>query len=611
MLNLAVRVKPYADESFVGYMGRLANANALPHAYFQSQFFLLSENDQVEFLSKVNAPGGWTETVVELRSPRSNRDPIYYRTPKHCPQCLLDNGYWKQSWMYKLYNVCAVHGVRLVDRCPHCKVVHNFSAFSQKNCDHCGNDYLVQEALEKAGTIEIWFANLVENRIWNSKPINSSIVCNLPIQDFHDALFSLGQVVSTEFNGKRLVGVVRFTDDVRLISQASGTIVFDWPWSFYEYLNSIYSKRGGHWTATACFHRVRHVLYHRLKDPRFDFLRAEFEHYLAENWKGPIDSKSRSLSSETIEKHLWKPVATVAKMLGLKVSRVESFMRQGRIASTSIRYDCGKVSTILNLKDVQKIATEQAAAQTLTEVSRRLGIGERRVRELIKSELLPVLTAKGQSQNSWWLDCDSFLDKIRVSTQDIPEGRLLNIRSVFKNWLKGERGAEEFTRLIIDGTISVYAICGPSRFSDLVLSECDLKRALVSKKIYPPLKGFCTYKEAAALLNIPGKYVRCLIRSELIAACSTTLQYPRISMKELNDFHQEFISTNELSRVCGTRVFDLMNALASHGFVPALNVQCVSGHSHEFWLRGPALDVFISSNYGRHRCAMPRYAADF
>ncbi len=610
MLNLAVRVKPYADESFVGYMGRLANANALPHAYFQSQFFLLSENDQLEFLSKVSAPTVWKEMVRDLTNPRSNHDPMCYRTPKHCPQCLRDNGYWKQSWMYKLYNACAVHGVQLVDRCPSCHVLHNFSAFSHQDCEHCGNDYVVSAALKKAGAIDIWFAKLVENRVWHSKPINSNLVCNLPIQDFHDVFFTLGQVVSTESNGKRLVGVVRYTQDMVLISQAAATIAFDWPWSFHDYLNNIYSNRGRQWTAKTCFHRIRHVLYNRLKDERFEFLRAEFEHYLAENWKGPIDLKSTSMSFDTIEKHLWKPIATVAKMLCLKVSRIESFMRQGKIASTSIRYECGKVSTVLNVDDVQAIAAEQATAQTLTDVSKRLGISERRVRELINSDLLPVLTEKREGENSWWLDCDAFLGTIKVSVRDKPEGRLLTIRSLLKNWLKEERGLAGFIRSVIDGSISVYTIYGPSRFSDLVVRECDFKQLLGSQKGHATVKEFCNYQEVATLLNIPRSHVHCMIRGETIVTRSGTSQYPKVPVKELNDFHLKFISTNELSKVCGTRVFDLIKALASHGLEPALEVHCLLGHSHEFWSRGSTLNAFIASHYGGHRCAKPRYPVD-
>ncbi|WAH58806.1 TniQ family protein [Pseudomonas silvicola] len=600
MLNLAVMVYPHHDESFVGYMGRLAKANALPHTYFQQKFLLLSEEEQSGFLSKVNAPMGWVDTIRAIIKPRSNHDPMCYRSPKHCPQCMLEFGYWKHIWMFKLYNVCTSHGVQLVERCSHCQMLLCYDAFSNLRCSHCGNSFLHPSNFKKAGAIDCWFSRLIENRISNSDPLNPTLICNLSFEDFHSAFFNLGRVVMTETSGKRIVGVVRSTEDMTAISHACATIAFDWPWSFLEYLRKVHLKQGGRWTATGCFDRVRHVLYHALKDHKFDFLRAEFEHYLTENWKGPIDSKAKTLSSETVENHSWKPIAVAAKMLGIKNSRVKVFIRQGRLASNSIRYECGKVSTIINVEELRAIAAEQARVQTLTQVARRLGVNERRVRELIEAELLPVLTKKCRGENSWWLDCDSFVGKLEPLKLDSSEGNPLPISHFVKYYLKKERSFVGLVRSILDGHLKVYSAPGAKRFSDLMIRESEY-RIFLKSNFGNSIKELCTQQEAAVLLGIPGRYLPFLIKTGVIETTLDGLKRPRLTMKGVRCFHRSYISTIELSKVSGSKVDDLLAKLTDYGLEHDLLVKRPTGLTLEFWKRGPDLQDFIDSNYGGER----------
>lgn len=603
MLNLAVMVYPHHDESFVGYMGRLAKANALPHKYFQQNFLLLPEEEQLGFFSKVKAPIGWLGTTQAIKKPRTNYDPMCYRNPKHCPQCLLESGYWKHNWMFKLYNVCTSHGIQLVDRCAHCQILLCYDAFSTLRCSHCRNSFLEPITFKEAGSIDCWFAKLIDNRISNAEPINSTLICSLSFEDLHSAFFNLGRVVMLETSERQLVGVVRSTEDMAAISHASATIAFDWPWSFLDYLKKVHLKHKEQWRVTRCFERVRHVIYNVLKDDRFEFLRAEFECYLAESWRGPIDSKSTKLPLGVVENHSWKPVAVAAKLTGLKVSRVKVFMRQNRIASSSIRYQCGKVSTIINVDELRRIATEQASAQTLNQVARRLGLSELRVHELIAADLLPVLTKKCTGENSWWLDCDSFLEKVRPSALIGFEGDPLSIRQILRYFLKSGQSFIGVVNSILDGHVKVYAIPGACRFSDLMILESEYRKFLKTKTGRDTVKELCTRQEAAVVLGIPVRYVPFLIEARIIETALDGFKRPRLTMKGVRLFHRNYVSTIELCKVCSSRTYDLLDKLADHGFEPDLVVERSTGHIIEFWKRGGRLDAFIASNYGSHRSA--------
>lgn len=184
-----------ADESFNGYLLRLAGANGyrgisdfLRHTICQdgqrplsgSAVYKLRQDRQV--LEKVGRvavgdPHHLLQWQVEaigiakaalIHGCRVDDDAYLQEFAQVCPRCLAAEGYAREAWDFATVTVCDTHRNRLVDTCPDCGQRLTWSRTNLFSCGKCGADicrFALSETNADASRVSADFAALAPFRV--------------------------------------------------------------------------------------------------------------------------------------------------------------------------------------------------------------------------------------------------------------------------------------------------------------------------------------------------------------------------------------------------------------------------------------------------------------
>lgn len=70
----------------------------------------------------------------------------------YCPECLIENAYWKKDWLLRAYDVCTKHKILLLEKCPGCDSKLSLTRSSICHCSKCGADF--RQAIPKSASTE-------------------------------------------------------------------------------------------------------------------------------------------------------------------------------------------------------------------------------------------------------------------------------------------------------------------------------------------------------------------------------------------------------------------------------------------------------------------------
>jgi hypothetical protein len=603
MFNLPVKVHPFHDESLVGYLGRLATANGFSHTFLIKQCRKLTDEAMQSFYKGSDTPSVWASSVKSLSSTRASFDPLSMYCPKHCPKCLDEQVYWKYVWGLKLYNVCVEHSVQLVDTCHHCGMRLCFGAFTTFRCSLCHRDIRKNNSSTLASTSDVWFSKLLENRALSKPALNDSVLCNLSIWNLHELFLNIGFIASN-LKGRNCRHVF-LSSDLSKISHSAGEIAFGWPCSFYEYLDICQnSVSGDKWHPKVCYQKIYHIVFRKLKREAYDFLRDEFENYLLSNWRGPLTSRSTTFSRETIQSHRWKPIKTVAYSIGLPPSKLKLFLEKGLISSSSIQHDCGKISTVVDVKEARTFVENFNKSPNLKEAARQLGLSERRVRSLVIAGYLVGYNSRNGNPTPWIVDCESFIKKFSPSDVLKVSDQYLSVRKVLTFYLKTEKQFLDFVGALIKGEIRLFRSDADLSFSDYRLLIDDYRswkqRWVTDHQATTSLSA----QEAASVLGVKDQVVYGLINNGLLAHVVETNRR-RILPTTLKRFRERYVFNREIARQFLKSPKLVASRLIENEFRPVAgpheeNSVC----RHYLWRRTQDLYEFLKLEFGNRVVAV-------
>ena len=594
MLNLPVKVLPHHDESLIGFIGRLAIVNGFSHTFLIKKCRDLTDEEVESFCKKSDVPFVWISSVKALSKTRGSLDPLSTYCPKHCPKCLNEGGYWKYVWGLKLYNFCVEHSMQLVDTCHHCGMRLCFAAFTTFRCSLCYRDIRQNRTCLPASTSDVWFSKLLENRALSRPPLNDSALCNLSIGNFHELFINIGFIVSN-LAGRNCRNIF-LSSDLSKISRSAGKIAFGWPGSFYEYLDFCQNSTGGDkWHPKICYQKIYRVTYHKLKSEGYDFLREEFEHYLLSNWRGPLNPRATTLSPETIQSHRWKPIKAVANSLDLAPSKLKLLLENGLISSSTLRHDCGKISTVVDIQEAKAFVESAARSRSLKDASKQLGINERRVRSLVNGDLLVGYRSSTKALTPWAIDCDNFLSKFLLSDMIDDGGEYLTIRKVLTFYLREDTQFLDFIKALVKGEMVLYAGEQDTSFSDYKLVADDYFFWKSQWLKQHPTTTSLTVREVASVLAVNAEIVYAMINNGLIEHGVIGSQR-MIKPSELKRFREKYVLNREVADQFRISPKVVVSCLSENNFKPAagphvLNYPC----RHYIWRRTDKLYDVLNS----------------
>lgn len=157
---LPIRVRPYDEESFYGYLLRLASANGRKSVgellkligVKDKPCHLLSEVKAAEDVSNALSP--WimypsprlferfhnTITEPHIWDAQRSIQVIRVHSPRFCPECFKskDKRYFRAHWALLPNTHCTEHRVELIDHCPQCSTPLEWRKSVFSHCLHCG-----------------------------------------------------------------------------------------------------------------------------------------------------------------------------------------------------------------------------------------------------------------------------------------------------------------------------------------------------------------------------------------------------------------------------------------------------------------------------------------
>lgn len=162
----------WADESFAGYLLRLAEANGyagirdllkaasieapgpisrllrkvrLTKQHLES-IGAMAIGDAKHLARFLISPIG--DEAVFILDCRVDNDAILEERCQVCPTCLAESGYCKESWDFATITTCPLHFTRLQDKCAACATRISWTRPSLMHCFKCGSDFREASRIE-------------------------------------------------------------------------------------------------------------------------------------------------------------------------------------------------------------------------------------------------------------------------------------------------------------------------------------------------------------------------------------------------------------------------------------------------------------------------------
>lgn len=328
--------EPFDDESFVGYIMRLAELNEIPESRWILK--LAGMNRLYDYRYKYNsdfrvdtAPLSKLTGVSEdklknllyLHEQGRRRhivgnlvvfgEPIQHHyvvreKPKLCPVCLSENNYCRRIWEISPVTACPVHKCLLIQNCPKCG---RFVSWSRPKINFCQCEFDFRKSeIVSLSPEELRLSEFIHQKFglpcsfrenFFKYPLNT-----LPLRDLLTLLFFTAAHFAEmpDYTG---VGISKYRTNQEIHSVLCRSLeVFDsWAKSFYEFIKSwkkqeityfinckqLYLSKVELPREYGEYELFNQILHNVLFEKQFSFIHEEFQEYLLRLKSGDFSSQ--------------------------------------------------------------------------------------------------------------------------------------------------------------------------------------------------------------------------------------------------------------------------------------------------------------------------------
>jgi len=333
-LTAPFRIRPVPDvrEGPCHYLLRLGKANSFS-AHWIWRRVGASRTELVNYLQREIHADAFAYLAQDTKSIWITR---YARV---CPRCLQGNvGSDSMGWEIRSADACIHHKCWLVDQCRCGARLNPLRArLNQCNCGVRLSSFETREAPPSVVTLS---AMLISSLSMKSPMcLNSLLSTENPFRQFNTSELQV------------LIRVFGFYGDPNSPLRASGEersfhmseswpvtslaaeVIINWPEAFHRLLawNQSRNENDSTLRLSRSFGRLYHHLYVTLRDPRYDFIRTELEHYLTTHW--PAVSGGNRLRMRHIEKDRWRwwPANKACAALGVSKAVLFDLVARGEL----------------------------------------------------------------------------------------------------------------------------------------------------------------------------------------------------------------------------------------------------------------------------------------
>jgi len=513
-------------------------------------------------------------SYVGVKSRLTEGDESLKRYSRWCPSCLRnqEEPFGRIGWEIRFADACSVCSSWLVDRCSSCDQLVPWKRASYEQCD-CGQ-FLTSETTPVAPPSLVHLSTALELKALGKAQASMALLEPLSISQCMRLirwLGSYGALPSQRSQQKVL------DSDTLAVSWPISTFVAEvlcaWPENFVRLLDSLRMKGDDYSDGSLMktFGPFYRALYSSLSDPEFDFLRDEFESYVAQHWSGSIGRRNKRLFELSMDQMSWIPVVEAARLTGISPAALIDLGQQNQVEIKSYTTQSGR-----QFHKVKRSSLDELMGKgfgdflPLSHVAQRLGFKKARLQTVLEDICPDAQKLKPTNvwmiPSSWVSDIENFILRLPLVSEGpqwVSVDRLLRYES------PSDAAVAILIQSMIDQKISVAKAEVDSKFSALL---CDRKMvdALWSKFVSPPATHR-TLMDAANFLNVKQEVVYALARSGILSVEQKTLGRRAsqwIADEELARFIDRYVFARDLAKELTTTPKSLAINLKGIGVMP-------------------------------------------
>jgi hypothetical protein len=608
--TLVVRAKPNDDESYLGFLLRLAESNGYPATSW------ILRAAEIPLHLRVGAHIARTEVdfprLAELNSLNVGDisvltyHPVTYkydgpvlgssspphvlrlRRPKLCPECLSESNYLRKQWDYSAVTCCPIHQTLLLEDCPTCGKRINWFRKEVSHCP-CGADWREARTrrlpAHETVVTQLIYQTLGLTRGSKHESVRSNPLYDLDLSSVLGALFFLSTQQKEDSRNTHSFPRMNVSE-IHAIQLKAFSIFERWPENFRRFLDERCSRPKSSISANGFLKRFGSFgrqLYRAsyLPDDIGEILRKEFESYVFENWEEGYGYAPKWFRCRGACKYIARKNA--AEILNVSLTTVDGLISNRKLKAMIFQKPRRRL-TFVEAAGLEELRVRLSHSISLRDASRILGVSEANVSRLAENS---ILAAADTSTDGFFWRFDQtivgdllsrLMSKVIISNPPI-ENDLGNFKDVVERLavrLGSSRwGIHTFVRDILDDLI----VPRGENLDKTGLRRLQFSRGDVAKYAKVKLAG----KDADTLFVL-GKGARLSLRPRALyfLARKGLIQTERsnrtgksgtITREAVLAFHSQYVTGRAIASEVGTSIQFLVPALISLGIRP------VSGRS--------------------------------
>lgn len=602
-MNLLLHPLLREGEGPRGYLLRLAAANGLSIKSIRE--LGISFNRQCVSLPSVDSDRiPLTEYLDRIEQIREVYPTVWNgQTPRYCPQCLANTPYWHVGWELYWCDACPEHRTWLIDRCPECKERLSWDRSCLLYC-HCGALLSRANSAGCPESVAELSGLLVAKVLGRDSNHPYSAPNALELHELNKLIRLIGAYGDVGWQAKpQKIANADCLDVSWPITSLAAEILINGSAGIQGLLGQIYRRHGmpGKGNGRLCgrFGYFYRLLYRGFPEQEFDFLRREFENFIAEHWQGPMGLRNKNLPVSLLARLSWIPASHACRQLGISLRRLRVLVDEGKIAGGQFISQKGRKFQVVRRTDVDTMLTLRDEEIDLKAAAALLGLKKSRFAAMIH-RLIPEAQKTGHSGCPWAIPRER-VDRLIALADALPvinkaTDDLVALATILRYWPWTDQTVADLLIASIEGEIRpVACVCGLRGIHDLTYKAQDLvswhqqKAAGFSYSLSIP--------EAAEELQIKQEVAYSLVRSGILRTARERVgrRYAtRVPDKSLTGFRDAFVFGRDLAEEMGTSPRALAERLDRLDIKPVCG-PTVDGCRQYLFARGPALDLALDA----------------
>ena len=531
-------------------------------------------------------------------------------TPRYCPQCLANDRYWHVGWELYWCDACPEHQTWLIDRCPGCNDRLSWDRPSLLHC-HCGAQLSRTKSAGCPKSVAELSGLLVAKVLGRDGGHPYSTLNALEIQQLNKLIRLIGAYGDVGWQVKpQKIANADYLDVSWPITSLAAEILINGSTGIQGLLEQIHRRYGvpdgRNGRLRGRFGHFYMLLYRGFAEQAFDFLRREFENFVAEHWQGPLGRRNRNFPVSLLARLSWIPANHACRQLGISPRRLQVLVDDGKIAGERYISQKGRTFLVVRRVDVESMLSLRNDEIDLNAATNLLGLKKSRLAAMIRW-LIPDAQKTGHSGCPWAIPKDR-VDRLIALANALPINNQVSDESValvtilrFWSWTD-HTVADLLIATIKDDIRPVARVCGLRGINGLTYKECDLvawhqrKEAAFSNSLSIP--------EAAEVLQIKQEVAYSLVRSGILRTVRERVgrRYAtRVPGKSLTGFREAYVLGRDLAQEIGTSPRALAERLDRLDVKP-VSGPTVDGCRQYLFARSIALDLALDAMRLPSRC---------